>query len=56
MKKILFVIAALITMSFASCGNSMKSSVDGNDSVMVEDTVGVDTVISVDSADTVLVL
>lgn len=53
MKKILVVFAAIVAMSFASCGNSTKSTVSANDS----DTVAVDTVdsISVDSIDSATV-
>lgn len=49
MKKILVVFAAIVSISFASCGNSTKSIASVNDS----DTVVVDTVadsVTVDSA------
>ena len=49
MKKILVVFAAIVAISFASCGNSTQSTASVNDS----DTVVVDTVadsVTVDSA------
>ena len=49
MKKILVVFAAIVAISFASCGNSTKSAASVNDS----DTVVVDTAadsVTVDSA------
>ncbi len=50
MKKLVFAFAAIVAMSFASCGNNTNEAA-GNDSdtVVVEDTVAADTA----AADTV---
>lgn len=50
MKNLVFVMMAMVAMTFASCGNSTKASENVNDS----DSVAVDTVV-VDSVDTTIV-
>lgn len=50
MKTILVVFAMMMAMSFASCGNSTKSTASANDTdTVVVDTMALDTVM-VDSA------
>lgn len=39
MKKILFVLAAVVTMSFASCGNKTTTCGTANDSTATDTTV-----------------
>ena len=50
MKKLVFMLMAMVSMSFASCGNSTKASEGVNDS----DSVAVDSAV-VDSLDSVSV-
>ena len=56
MKKFMFVFAAMIAMSFASCGNGTKAA-DAVDSTVVDSVEVVDSVLVADSlaADTVQV-
>jgi uncharacterized protein YcfL len=50
MKKLVFMFAAVVAVSFASCGgNTNQAEAVDSDTVVVEDTVAVDTV----AADTV---
>lgn len=51
MKKLVFMFAAIVAVSFASCGNKTQNVEVDTDSVEVVDTVEVDTV----AADTVAV-
>lgn len=45
MKKLVFMFAAIVAVSFASCGNKTQNvEVEDTDSVEVVDTVAVDTV------------
>lgn len=54
MKKLVFMFAAVVAMSFASCGgNSNEAAANDSDSVVVEDTVVDTTAVDTVSADTI---
>ena len=55
MKKLVFMFAAVVAMSFASCGgNTDNAAAADSDTVVVEDTVVADTVADSLATDTVV--